>query len=114
MINRFSKILYCCNNMHHIVIKLEQIYASGEVRKSFKLLGMFFFKCEYELTVCNCGAGIAQLVYSDQARDVRRWNRGCIPGKPRDLYVVHSVQTDSGMHPATYLIDTEDHSRGGA
>ena len=30
------------------------------------------------------------------------------------LYVVQSVQTDSGMHPATYLMDTEAHSRCGA
>jgi hypothetical protein len=46
---------------------------------------------------------------------VRRWNQGSIPGRAGDFYVVQSAQTNFGTHPpATYLIDTEAHSPGGA
>jgi hypothetical protein len=33
-------------------------------------------------------------------------DQGSIPGKARDFSLLHSVQTDSGAHPASYKIDT--------
>jgi hypothetical protein len=33
-----------------------------------------------------------------------RRNRGSIPGRSKDFYFLHRVQTGSGAHPASYLM----------
>jgi hypothetical protein len=33
-------------------------------------------------------------------------SRGSIPSKGRDFSLFHSVQTGSGAHPASYIMDT--------
>jgi hypothetical protein len=44
---------------------------------------------------------------------IRLDDRGSIPGRASDFYLLHSVQTDSGIHPASYPMGTGGTVHGG-
>jgi hypothetical protein len=53
-------------------------------------------------TVLHFRAGIFQSVY----RWTKGWAAGVLPGRDKRFSPVHSIQTGSGTHPASYPMDT--------